>query len=653
MLCSRFRATILALLPTLCAAAPGDLDPSFGIAGRIDMTVTSFDPNPLDLAVQPDGKIVATANGPFGDGTVVLIRLHPGGDLDTAFGNEAGRVVLPTSVGTAREVVVHGDGRLAVADDGFGELRVIGLTADGALDPTFGTGGIVETDVCGGVGNLLLRDAVAQPDGKVLLYAFGFGGCAPVVLARYGVGGLLDASFGAGGLLLDDLALTNEDFDQLVLQPDGKALLIGDADAGGEDVVALARYDTAGVLDAGFGAGGVVTVDLDLDLEIPDRFVNGVLLSDGRILTAVEVDPVNRVGFTRFDDTGVVDGSYGTAGTAITDLFTVPRFMLAQPGAKVVLVNAQELQRYDAAGALDPTFGIGGVALDGALDFVPFTNVEFVYGLAADAGGRLVLGTARQFIAKHDRRMTFRRVLMECGDGVLDPGEACDDGNVVGGDCCTPACTFAPAGNSCDSNGDLCTRDECDGAGTCAFVADEPQPTGCRTPFAPGKSLVKLQGGDPSRWKLTWKWTRGSETDSGAYGAPDLLPTAYALCIYDEALPAPNRLLAAQAQGAGTCVTKPCWSVGGSRIPGSVSFKYRDKARAADGLDRIALVPGPDNKAKITLKGKGADLPLPALPLAGTPAVRVQLKNGVGECWEASYSTPIRNSATLFKARSD
>src|SRR5437764_20391 len=32
-----------------------------------------------------------------------------------------------------------------------------------------------------------------------------------------------------------------------------------------------------------------------------------------------------------------------------------------------------------------------------------------------------------------------------CGDGVLDPGEQCDDGNVQDGDCCSSTCRFEPA----------------------------------------------------------------------------------------------------------------------------------------------------------------------------------------------------------------
>ncbi|MCB9570076.1 MAG: hypothetical protein H6710_23125 [Myxococcales bacterium] len=39
-----------------------------------------------------------------------------------------------------------------------------------------------------------------------------------------------------------------------------------------------------------------------------------------------------------------------------------------------------------------------------------------------------------------------------CGDGVVDPGEACDDGNNVGGDGCDPTCAVEPTGDT-DTDG--------------------------------------------------------------------------------------------------------------------------------------------------------------------------------------------------------
>ena len=54
-----------------------------------------------------------------------------------------------------------------------------------------------------------------------------------------------------------------------------------------------------------------------------------------------------------------------------------------------------------------------------------------------------------------------------CGDGNVDPGEDCDDGNDLNGDCCSATCQFETAGSSC-ADGAFCNGDEtCNGAGTC------------------------------------------------------------------------------------------------------------------------------------------------------------------------------------------
>ncbi len=59
-----------------------------------------------------------------------------------------------------------------------------------------------------------------------------------------------------------------------------------------------------------------------------------------------------------------------------------------------------------------------------------------------------------------------------CGNGVLDPGEQCDDGNLVNGDCCSAGCQYEASGSSCENDLSPCTRDVCDGAGTCTHTPD-------------------------------------------------------------------------------------------------------------------------------------------------------------------------------------
>jgi cysteine-rich repeat protein len=60
-----------------------------------------------------------------------------------------------------------------------------------------------------------------------------------------------------------------------------------------------------------------------------------------------------------------------------------------------------------------------------------------------------------------------------CGNGVLDPGEVCDDGNQLNGDCCSATCdAAAPEGTICGFAGP-CGAQECNASGTCQFVTFE------------------------------------------------------------------------------------------------------------------------------------------------------------------------------------
>ena len=63
--------------------------------------------------------------------------------------------------------------------------------------------------------------------------------------------------------------------------------------------------------------------------------------------------------------------------------------------------------------------------------------------------------------------VSARIALATCGDGIIDLGEACDDGNLLVGDCCSPTCTADPPNSACPDDGNPCSLDVCDGFGVC------------------------------------------------------------------------------------------------------------------------------------------------------------------------------------------
>ena len=103
--------------------------------------------------------------------------------------------------------------------------------------------------------------------------------------------------------------------------------------------------------------------------------------------------------------------------------------------------------------------------------------------------------------------------------------------------------------------------------------------------------------------------------------------------------------LSATVAGGATSAGKPNWKTT------KTGFQYADAKAIHDGLSSIQLKSGRAGKAKIVVKGKGASLRMPNLPL--TVPVTVQMKASGGSCWGATFSTPSTNDSGTFKAKSD
>src|SRR6266700_6457866 len=140
-----------------------------------------------------------------------------------------------------------------------------GSAGPGALDPSFGSGGIVVTDFNGSIDDAAFAVAV-QSAGKILAAGYVFSSAATnydFALARYLPDGSLDPSFGTNGKVATDFHGSTDVARAIVLQPDGRIVVARRAlrlDGPALDF-ALARYNADGSLDASFGEGGKVATD--------------------------------------------------------------------------------------------------------------------------------------------------------------------------------------------------------------------------------------------------------------------------------------------------------------------------------------------------------------------------------------------------------
>jgi uncharacterized delta-60 repeat protein len=103
-------------------------------------------------------------------------------------------------------------------------------------------------------------------------------------LARYNTDGSLDSSFGTGGLVSTDFGTTTDEGRGLALQPDGKIVLAGITQKTQTvDDIAVARYNTDGMLDPSFAEGGKLQFT---DTGYNDEINALAIQPDGKLLVA-------------------------------------------------------------------------------------------------------------------------------------------------------------------------------------------------------------------------------------------------------------------------------------------------------------------------------------------------------------------------------
>lgn len=233
----------------------GSLDVSFGSGGRATVVFTEPEGRPgsafaSTLVVQADGKLLAAG---VCQNRLVMARLNPGGGLDTSFGI-GGRVgncgpvfSFPVPlISLILRATVQSDGKLVVLsvltvlrDRITFTATTVTLSrynADGSGDMSFRGGQLDRDDLLPfGVGSL--------PDGKLLL---GWTGGFRLVFQRFLTDGSPDVSFGAGGKYSNEFE-TFRSPSHLVVEPDGKVLIVGQEDlSGGGTSPFVARFRATG-----------------------------------------------------------------------------------------------------------------------------------------------------------------------------------------------------------------------------------------------------------------------------------------------------------------------------------------------------------------------------------------------------------------------
>lgn len=254
-------------------------DTDFGSGGQVKHDF-GHDQRSGGLILRSNGQIYWYGRGPYpGSTDLDLSRFNSDGMLDGGFGMAG---LAQISAGSGLEQYHAGlalaDGKLLIGGE-TGGIPLTGtirkLTADGAPDPGFGTGGKVTTSF----GEDYVYDLALDQQGRIL--ATGTGGPGDdLTVSRFLPNGQPDPTFNGSGRRLIDFG----GFDSgrsIVVQGDGKIVIAGRTDANGHGDMLVTRLNPDGTTDTGFGVNGAAIVDFAAD---DDEARDLLLQPDGSLI---------------------------------------------------------------------------------------------------------------------------------------------------------------------------------------------------------------------------------------------------------------------------------------------------------------------------------------------------------------------------------
>ncbi len=409
----------------------GDFDQTFGNAGL--MTTKVLNTNETNgAAVQTDGKIVVVG-GSFGSvgsqtspNAAQVLRYNTDGSLDATFDGDGivTTAVSGTAIGNSSsffDVVIQPDGKILAAGSAStgvnADFAVVRYNANGSLDTTFGTGGIVITDFGS---NIEGASAIAlAPDGKIIISGTSFNDTFGI--ARYNTNGTLDTAFdGDGKLTVADAAFGATD---AAVQTDGKIVVVG---RNLSQRTVVLRFNINGTADTTFDGDGRAVIEFSGGNAIaiaPDgKIIIGLNSGDlgGRIDFAVARLNANGSLDTTFDADGITQANFGFP--AFNESFTTDVLydIALQPNGKIIAVGYVQsnqfvgsspthtgIVRFNSNGSLDATFGTNGKKTT-ADDFQLLDVFNLPKAVALQPDGKIVVAGDYTFRAGQKDVMVLR-----------------------------------------------------------------------------------------------------------------------------------------------------------------------------------------------------------------------------------------------------
>ncbi|MDJ0757319.1 MAG: delta-60 repeat domain-containing protein [Ardenticatenaceae bacterium] len=313
----------------------GFADTSFGALGMVI----------IDLGPQGYGGAIAKAAGLQADGKIVigayaahsqtlndwvLLRLNPNGSLDTTFDSDGVVALSAASNDILTDLDIQPNGRITatgfyIDSGGQSGVSVVRWLSNGQLDSSFDGDGIWGTPS----DTLVINPQLAvQPDGRLVVAGDNRLGLAPTndfFVIRLLNNGALDTTFSLVGSTYITADNSEESLGDLMLEPNGSIVLVGDTRGGSTEGVTIVRLLSSGALDSSFNGDGLLTVDVN---GTQSAVGTGVARqADGKIVVVGEVDHFSILPGSFVDSfamrltaNGQLDAGFASGGVLIHDV---------------------------------------------------------------------------------------------------------------------------------------------------------------------------------------------------------------------------------------------------------------------------------------------------------------------------------------------
>ncbi len=377
----------------------------------------------VTVKTQPAGQSCFVTNGSGtvsgADVTDIQVGCYNSGSLDPTL-NNSGIVVHDNAAGgndwdEGVSITTDSNGKILVTGGSYNgsdsDMVIWRYNADGTLDTTFDSNGIVVSDnAAGGNGWDEGVSITTDSNGKILVtgYSDNGSGNADMVIWRYNANGTPDTTFDSNGIVVSDNAAGGngrDDGNFITTDANGKILVTGYSDNGSNYDMVIWRYNANGAPDTTFDSNGIVVSNSaaggngkDIGRSITTD-LNGKILVTGGSYNGSDSDMV----IWRYNADGTLDTTFDSNGIVVSDNAAGGNdwdegYSITTDSNGKVLVTGNSyngsnydmvIWRYNANGAPDTTFDSNGIVVSNSA--AGGNGRDEGYSITTDSNGKVLV----------------------------------------------------------------------------------------------------------------------------------------------------------------------------------------------------------------------------------------------------------------------